>query len=191
AARPRLQRGEEVVVPVEGGQDEHPPEVLRDDLAGRGDPVQHRHLDVHDDDVGRRGARQLERLLPVARLTDDLDVVLDREHHREPGADDRLVVDEQHPQHLAHPLASARRGILARTRYPPIGRGPISTVPWWLATRSRMPSWPMPVPEVPCRGRPSSVTSTSACAASTRTMTRAVWAVEWRATFVRASWAVR
>ena len=49
----------------------------------------------------------------------------------------------------------------------------------------------MPVPEVPGRARPSSVTSTSACSASTRTVTRAVRAVECFVTLVSASWAVR
>ena len=49
----------------------------------------------------------------------------------------------------------------------------------------------MPVPEFPGRGRPSSVTSTSAYRPSTRTMTRACWAVECRMTLVSASCAVR
>jgi hypothetical protein len=41
-------------------------------LLGRADAVEHRHLDVHDDDVGSVLLDELDRLFPVARLPDDV-----------------------------------------------------------------------------------------------------------------------
>ena len=64
---------------------------------GRLDPVDLRHAHVHQDDVRRDAARQLDRLAPVGRLADDLEVGLRLEDHPEAGAHECLVVDDQHP----------------------------------------------------------------------------------------------
>ena len=98
AARPGVERVEQVVVAVEGRHDHHVSEVLGDEVAGGLDAVHPRHLDVHQDDVGARRAGLLDGLEAVGRLGHDLDVVLDRQHHREPRAHHRVVVDEEHPQ---------------------------------------------------------------------------------------------
>ena len=58
----------------------------------------------------------VEQLQGYGMLTDDLQVLLDREHHREARPDQRLVVDEQHPQPPTHESPPERRGIRARTR---------------------------------------------------------------------------
>src|ERR687886_540066 len=69
-----------------GGQD--PP--------GRLDPVQHGHTDVHQDDVGSRAGRALDRLETVLGLGHDLDVRFLGEQHAQPGPDHRLVIDQQY-----------------------------------------------------------------------------------------------
>ena len=58
AARPGPQGVEEVVVAVEGREHDDPAEVRRDDRPGRLDAVHHRHLHVHEDDVGCELARR-------------------------------------------------------------------------------------------------------------------------------------
>src|SRR5690606_25562117 len=162
------------------GQHEHRGEVLRDDAARGLDAVHDRHLHVHEHDVRPQLPRQLDGGGTVARLADHLDVVLHREDEGEARAHEGLVVDQQHPRHHATSVelagtcaatgaataasagSGAGRGSLTRTRKPPVARGPISTTPWWVAARSRMPSRPRPEPDVPRRARPSSSTSTSA-----------------------------
>ncbi len=81
------------------------------DLA-RGLVARHdRHRDVHHDHVGLELVRHFDRLLSVARLPDDLDVLLLDQHGFEPLADDLVVVHEQDPQAgLAFPLVSLALG---------------------------------------------------------------------------------
>ena len=55
----------------------------------------------------------------VARLADDLEVVLAVDEHPEAGAHHLLVVDQEHPDRLARRAHAAHRGILADTRNPP------------------------------------------------------------------------
>ena len=57
-------------------------------------PVGHRH--VHQHQVGIDRARLEDRLARGAGLADDLDVLLALEQQPQPGADDRVVVDDQH-----------------------------------------------------------------------------------------------
>ena len=72
------------------------PRVGREDAPRRLEPVELGHADVHQDD-GRVEARRLvDRLEPVARLGDDVDVLFAREQHAEAGADHRLVVGDEH-----------------------------------------------------------------------------------------------
>ena len=59
------------------------------------DPGQSRHLDVEEDDVRARRARQGDRLGRTGRLPDDLDLRVAREQIAELRARGRLVVDEQ------------------------------------------------------------------------------------------------
>jgi hypothetical protein len=52
AARPGPQRVVDVLVEVEGGQDQHAGVAGLDHPLGRGDAVQDRHPDVHENDIG-------------------------------------------------------------------------------------------------------------------------------------------
>ena len=67
-----------------------------DQRPGRLDAAGPGHLEIHQDDV--RGGRRhlLQRLGAVARLADDGQVGLGAEHHRDPGPEHRLVVDQEH-----------------------------------------------------------------------------------------------
>ncbi len=60
-----------------------------------------RHHDVHQDHVGLQRPRLEDRLTAGAGLADRLDVVLAREQQADAGADDRVVVDDQHPDRLS------------------------------------------------------------------------------------------
>src|SRR6185295_2710957 len=93
----------------------------------------------------------------VGGLAHHLEVVGGVDEHVEPGADQRLVVREQDPDHGRAPSCSAcsacaatvpPRGSRAATRKPPAGPGPASTVPPTAAARSRIPAspWPSPFP---------------------------------------------
>ena len=79
--------------------------------ARRLDAVDVGHADVHQDDVRPQAPRLRDRLAPVRRLADDLDVLLGLEDHAEAGADERLVVGDQDAQ--AH---AGLTGSLARKR---------------------------------------------------------------------------
>ena len=94
---PALQRLVDVLVEVEGGEDQdRARRVGGEDAPRRLEPVELGHADVHEDD-GRLEARRLvDGLEPVARLGDDLDVLLAGEQHAEAGADHRLVVGDEH-----------------------------------------------------------------------------------------------
>ena len=80
------------------------------------------------DDVGIQLGGQADGLRAVSRLADDGQVVLRFEHHAEADAQQRLVVDEQHAgAHAPAPEDSTASRV--RTRQPPAGSGPASTVP--------------------------------------------------------------
>ena len=92
-----LERVVDVVVHVEGGQHD---DLGRDtgvdgELLGRLDPVDARHPDVHQDDVGREVAGPGHGLLAVGGLADHVEVGLDLEDHPEAAPDQRLVVGDQ------------------------------------------------------------------------------------------------
>ena len=106
------------------------------------DAVQAGHADVEQAHVRAQPPGQLDGPPPVGGLADDLDVRLGVEDHREPGADDLLVVGDEHPDaHAAAPGArAARRSRSSRGR----GSGPASQVPPSRSARSIMPISPYP-----------------------------------------------
>jgi hypothetical protein len=76
AAGPRAQRLEDVLVSLEGGQDDDPDlrqVVVGGDLSGRFEPVHLRHPDVHEDHVRAVPAGQLHSLPSLGGLSHDLD----------------------------------------------------------------------------------------------------------------------
>ncbi len=97
AARARVERGEEVVLAVEGREHEDTgrDRGVRHDAARGLEPVDARHLHVHADHVGRERRGQAHALLAVGGLADHLDAVLALEDHADAGAHERLVVDEE------------------------------------------------------------------------------------------------
>ena len=68
------------------------------DLGRRLDPRTLGHPDVHQDDVGHRLLRLLDRFLSVGRLTDELEVGFITEDHLETSAEQCMVIDHHHPQ---------------------------------------------------------------------------------------------
>jgi hypothetical protein len=103
----RPQRLDDVLVEVEGGEDDdagHVAVALGDGTPRRLDAVELRHADVHQDDVGAGGLDQPQRLLAVARFADDRHVVLGLDDHSEPRAHEGLVVDDEDADHSAPPV---------------------------------------------------------------------------------------
>ena len=94
-----------------------------------------RHHDVHEHDVGLRLESLEDCTLRVRSLPDRLDVVFRVEHAAEAGADDGMIVDDQHPD--------AHSGISTAIVVPAL---PVSTRrrPPTRATRSRIPVRPRP-----------------------------------------------
>ena len=136
--------GVHVVVDVEGRQHHHPHTGqvrVGSDPPGGFDAVEHRHADVHQHHIGPLPTGQLDRLLAVGGLTDQLEVGGVVDHASQPGADQRLIIDDTDP----HGHVDAPNGRRAATWKPPIGPGPTSRSPWYMATRSRMPTRPCPV----------------------------------------------
>ena len=70
-----------------------------DDAAGRLDPVQHRHADVHQHHVRPQPGRLRDRLLAVAGLADHGHVRLAVEDLAQADPHERLVVGDQQPDH--------------------------------------------------------------------------------------------
>ena len=69
------------------------------------DPVEHRHVDVHQHDVGLELERRRDRLAAVRGLADDLDLAIVREHRPQQLARLRRVVADQQPNHVNPPSA--------------------------------------------------------------------------------------
>ena len=117
----------DVLVEVEGGQDEHPagaatPGPAR--VGGGVDPVEHGHADVHEHDVGADPAGHLDRLPPVGGLAPDLDVGLGVEDGRRSRPGPRLVVGDDDPDGRRPSYEQPPIGRRTATRKPPSGAGP-------------------------------------------------------------------
>ena len=113
------ERLDDVLVETERRQDQDP---RSGQLPGRLDPVHAGHPDVHQHDIGQVAPRLLDRLLAGAGLGDDLDVAGALEQRFEPGAQQRLVVGDDHPQarvsqrlRVGQDRADAVPALLART----------------------------------------------------------------------------
>src|SRR5205823_12976510 len=83
------------------------------DLARGFEAVEDRHAHVHEDYVGAEGARELDRLPAVARLTDDLDPVVGGEDRLERLCEQPMVVCDEDAERLRLPFARAHPPILA------------------------------------------------------------------------------
>ena len=127
AARTGPERLVDVLVQIERREDEDARlRVGREDAAGRLQPVELRHADVHQHDRRIEAGSLVDRLEAVRRLGDDLDVVLVGEQHAEAGPHHRLVVgDEDADRHRPSPPS----GSLASRTKPPSGAAPAVIVP--------------------------------------------------------------
>ena len=88
-----------VLVEVEGGDHDDRRRLLdigAGELPGGLDAVDLGHADVEQADVGSQLAGECDGVEAVGGLTDDLDVFLGVEEHREAGPDDLLVVGEEY-----------------------------------------------------------------------------------------------
>ncbi len=83
-------------------------------------------------------------LVAVGGLADDRDVLGAGEQHRQPGADERVVVDDQHADLLAH----CGHGSQARSRKSPFSSRPCSRRPPESVARSARPTRPAPEPGI-------------------------------------------
>ena len=71
---------------------------LGEDPPRRLEPVEVRHPDVHQDDIGLQLARRLDRLEPCLRLADDLD----------PGSDSRIILKPARTRAWSSTIRTAR-----------------------------------------------------------------------------------
>src|SRR5690606_6837218 len=166
-----LHRPDDVGVGVVRGQDEDRGVgiSLENQLRGFG-AVDARHAQVHEHDVRAQPAGHGHRLVAVAGLADDFDVVFGGEHARQPGADDRMVVHQEQAQCChGHPdygfrsaAALGGSGNVARTVVPAPGALTTSSTPPACSTRARMPCRPYPSPATSfgAKPHPSSMTAT-------------------------------
>ena len=142
AGRAGLQRPEDVVVGVEGGQHDDRGRVLqRADRRGGGDAVQPGHPDVHQHDIGPVTSDGVDGVRPVSCLAHHLQFRARLDDHPDPDPDEGLVVDQQYPDHDV-----TDRGNSAATRHPPSTRGPLSSDPPASRQRSASPTRPKPLP---------------------------------------------
>ena len=115
----RAERFVDVLVEVERRQDEDAGRGIGgDDAPGRLEPVELGHADVHQDDGRLEAGGLLDRLEAVARLGDDLDVLLAGEQHPKSGAHHRLVVGDEHANRHGRPPPIGSR--VLRTKPPPV-----------------------------------------------------------------------
>src|SRR6202020_2290943 len=95
AAGAGSQAGVDVVVEVEGGQDQHlGRQPGGHDVASRLDAVVAGHPDVHEHHVGTQRGAHGDGGGPVGGLADHLDVVFGVEHQAATHPDERMVVDQ-------------------------------------------------------------------------------------------------
>jgi hypothetical protein len=114
-----------VLVEVECRQDEHAYSGERG--VGADDPrrrqtVEHRHADVHQDNVREDAAREVDRLSPVGSLAHHIHLLVRGDERGEVAPDGRLVVRHEHADHSLR-----RNGSSAATRKPPF-EGPAARV---------------------------------------------------------------
>ena len=128
AAGARLERLVDVLVEVEGGEDEDAGRrVGGEDVAGGLDAVELRHADVHEHHRRAEAGGLLDGLDAVGGFGDHVDVGLAREQQAEAGADHRLVVGDKDADgaHEPYPLS----GRLVMSRKPPSAAAPVLISP--------------------------------------------------------------
>src|ERR1700735_2923206 len=159
AARPCPQRPEHVLVQLEGRQhDDLGRFAQRGNALGRVDPVEPRHANVHQHNIGPVRGDACNRRRPVSRLANHAQIIGRRQDGPKPGPHQRVIVRQQDPKHrIRHDLSpptgrsgSARRqpshGNAAVSTKSPPPSGPCASVPPASATRSARLTSPSPDP---------------------------------------------
>jgi len=132
------QRGEDVLIEVERGQDQHTgarrfrPKTWRvADATGGLNAVHPGHADVHDDHVQSQLGAERDGLSAVGGCAHDGQAWLRAEDHTESGAYHRVVGDDHHPDRHRDPSGRLLGGIgrVARIRQRPSGSGAARSVP--------------------------------------------------------------
>src|SRR6266699_2187231 len=198
AAGARAQRGEDILVKVEGGQDQHAHgRGVRGggDLPGRLDSVHARHLDIHQDEVGFLAPGEFDGLGAGGRFADRGQVRCGVHENAEATANQGLVVGDQNTDGHAPVPAS---GNTAVTRKPRPGSGAARNCPPYMPTRSRIPVMPCPaaagLPLPPLALRPALPLSVISSVSASSWQATLSWQLSVAAcliTLVIASWMTR
>src|SRR5262249_7326946 len=149
------------------------------------------HREVHQHDVGKEVARELDATASVLGLADHLDVLELAEEEPKAAAKRGMVVDDQHTD--AHGSLSVAgcsvrcTGSSTCTSVPPSGRTATLHVPPSSAARSCIDARPTPTGSPVATPEPSSLTSIVSDWAPSSMRTHARVAPEWRTTLVSAS----
>src|ERR1700737_2052194 len=136
---------------------------LLSQLAGRGNAVATRQLDIEQGHVWLRLQREGQDLVRPVGLGHDFDITLHCKEGLERPPNHSLILGDQNADHAGTRSAGAltwANGNVTLSRNPSCGKGSAVRVPPRSSTRSRSPRSPLPG----CRGppRPSSTTSTVA-----------------------------
>ena len=128
------------------------------DPSCRLDPVEVRHPDVHEDDVGAQCLGGVDRGEAVGGFADDLEVGLGVEDDAEAGADELLVVGDQDADHVVVSERKPRAdGVAAAVARAGLERAAVERDPLAHADQAV----PGAVARSCARPRPSSTTSSS------------------------------
>ena len=109
AEHPGLDRARnKLVLPVRREHHDRNRPLVQDPPGGF-DPVEPRHLHVHDREIGLVPPGKLHRLLTVARLRANLEPGASK-HLDQVEPDDRLILCDQDPHFEQCPIRAAKRG---------------------------------------------------------------------------------
>ncbi len=101
-----------IVISLKGGEHKNLRRVWRRRDATRGlDPIENRHLDIHDHQIRVQEFHHGNRFEPLARLSDYVETGAGGQNHFEPTSNERLVVDDQNSRWLriTHEVLPAKR----------------------------------------------------------------------------------
>src|SRR5689334_14874801 len=142
------ERHEVILLSVHGEHENLRGNALLHDLLRRSGAIEIGHGQVHHHDVRLEALGQRDRLIAVLGLANHLDVLGRAQHRLESGAHDRMVIGQNHsnhvPRHRPSPFVRIiANGITAATVVP-FSSLRISNVPSTNDTRSRIVNRPIP-----------------------------------------------
>src|SRR6266480_2528398 len=205
-----LERPEGVL--VVGGDEDHHRELRRVEPTEQREAVHLGHLDVEEQQVGRRAPDGVECRAAVGAFSHDVNLGVVGEQRADGGARGRLVVHHEGPDPLGHvsPCHSAcarRNGSTIRASRPPSGALPTSSsqsAPYSRVSRARVFDNPIPgraavtppsLSPLPIPG-PSSRTTSCSWSSTRRAPTirypaERCGAIPWRIAFSTSGWRIK